>query len=115
MVFIYCIEDINDLKYVGSTKRTLDHRFSNHLTDKYRNHGCTSAKLHLEHSIIYQLEECSEDLRKERERYWINNIDCVNERKLKGENIENTRQKSKEWNKRNYKLKKEQSKIKSIS
>ena len=82
MVFIYCIEDINDLKYVGSTKQPINCRHSNHISDKYRNHGCSSADLHLEHSIISVLEECSEKDRKERERYWINKIDCVNKNKL---------------------------------
>ena len=111
-MFIYCIEDINDLKYVGKTKQKIQYRHSNHLSDKYRNHGCSSSKLHLEHSIIYLLEECSEEDSKEREQYWINNIDCVNERKLNGENIENTRRITREWNKRR-KLKKELQKIKS--
>lgn len=85
MVIIYCIEDINDLKYVGSTI-DMRRRFNVHKHDKYRGRNCSSRLLHLEHSIIYQLEECDESLRKEREKYWINKIDCVNERKLNGEN-----------------------------
>ena len=82
MVFIYLIEDINDLKYVGSTTQPINCRHANHRCDKYRNHGCSSAELHLEYSIIYLLEECSEEDRKERESYWINKIDCVNKNKL---------------------------------
>jgi len=105
MVFIYVIEDINDLKYVGSTKQKLSDRLKNHRNDQYRNHGSSSSKLHLEHSIIYQLEECSEDLRKEREKYWINKIDCVNILKYNGTNIENKneygRKYSKEYREKN--------------
>jgi len=100
-MFIYLIEDINDLKYVGKTIQKLKYRHSNHLCDKYRNHGCSSSKLHLEHSIIYPLEECDEEDGKEREQYWINKIDCVNINKLNGENIENTIQKTREWKEKN--------------
>ena len=83
MISIYCIEDINDMKYIGSTKQPLNNRLSGHKTDK---RGgiiyCSSSKLHLEHSIIYELERCHEHERTERERYWINEIDCVNIIKL---------------------------------
>ena len=87
MVFIYCIEDINDLKYVGSTT-DIKRRFRGHKQDKNRGRSCSSRLLHLEHSIIYQLEECKENERKEREKYWINKLDCVNQKKLNGENKE---------------------------
>ena len=121
-MFIYCIEDINDLKYVGKTKQDLNRRFLDHKSKK----DCSSSKLHLEHSIIYLLEECEEDLAKEREQYWIETIDCVNEynavRKLTKE--EYNKQYQKEYRKKNKekhnaykrewrKLKKQQSKIKS--
>ena len=78
MIKIYCLEDINDLKYVGSTKQTLEKRKSQHTGKK----DCSSHKLHLEYSIIYLLEECDDENRKEREAYWINKLDCVNENKL---------------------------------
>ena len=100
-MIIYCIEDINDLKYVGKTIQKLKYRHTNHKGDKYRDHGCSSANLHLEHSIIYPLEECDEEDGKEREQYWINKIDCVNINKLNGENMENTREKTHEWDKNN--------------
>ena len=45
MVVIYCIEDINDLKYVGSTKQTLEKRLSGHRADKYREKSYSSSKL----------------------------------------------------------------------
>tara|TARA_R110002153_G_C13000059_1_gene464963 strand:+ start:95 stop:532 length:438 start_codon:yes stop_codon:yes gene_type:complete len=82
MVFIYCIEDINDLKYVGSTTQKLNIRFSGHKSNKSRGQYCSSSKLILENSIIYVLEECDLNNRSEREKYWINKIDCVNDLKL---------------------------------
>ena len=80
MVFIYCIEDINDLKYVGSTKQTLPERMRCHIYQKKNMKStCSSTELNLHNSIIYVLEECSEEDRKEREQYWIDNTDCVNQ------------------------------------
>ena len=80
-MLIYCIEDINDLKYVGKTNYPLNKRFNNHIYDKYdkkKKSHCTSIKIHLEHSIIYILEECDDKDSKEREKYWINKLDTVN-------------------------------------
>jgi hypothetical protein len=82
MVTIYCIEDINDLKYVGSTKKKLCDRFGGHRSDKKRNNYCSSSKLNLDYCIIYSLETCNESERSEREKYWINKIDCVNDVKI---------------------------------
>ena len=79
MVNIYCLEDINDLKYVGSTKQTLERRKQAH---NEKRKDCSSSLLHVEHSIIYLLEECEDKDRKEREAYWINKLDCVNTNKL---------------------------------
>ena len=79
MVSIYCIEDINDLRYVGSTSQKLNTRLSNHKSDKNRNKGCSSSNLNLGNCIIYELERCDESNKKEREQYWINRIDCVNQ------------------------------------
>jgi hypothetical protein len=80
-MLIYCIEDINDMKYVGKTSLTLNQRFTRHLSCKYdknRKGNCKSVNIHLEHSIIYILEECEKHESKERERYWINKLDTVN-------------------------------------
>jgi len=72
---IYCIEDCNGLKYVGSTIQTLKKRFSEHK----RKNTCSSRKLELKNSKIYQLEECDECERKIREQYWIDHTNCVNQ------------------------------------
>lgn len=79
MVTIYCIEDILDKKYVGSTKQKLYKRFSAH---KRINNNCSSKLLNIHNSIIYSLEECEESERHEREKYWINKLDTVNLCKL---------------------------------
>ncbi len=77
---IYCIEDCNGLKYVGSTIKTLHRRLIKHKSDKKANRSkcCSSKKLDLDNCKIYQLEECDISHRYEREKYWINNTDCVN-------------------------------------
>ena len=78
---IYCIEDINGLKYVGSTKETLRKRHIRHkskkrsTTDKCRT---TSRYLDLDNSNISLLEECDENNRREREQFHILNTKCVN-------------------------------------
>lgn len=108
---IYCIEDINDLKYIGSTKSKLNVRLNNHKCNKKRNKYCSSSKLNLDNCIITELECCNEENRKERERYWIDNTDCVNERKLNfdvkqyhKEHYQNNKQNLKEYNKERRKL-----------
>ncbi len=83
MASIYLIEDINDLKYVGSTTRKLNERLGGHrYAKKTRNSYCSSSKLNLYNCIIIELEHCNLEDRTEREKYYINEIDCVNERKL---------------------------------
>lgn len=82
MVIIYCIEDINDLKYIGSTTQKLTTRMSQHRWEQNHDHKTKSKELNLYNCIIYPLEECEECNRKEREKYHINNIECVNKYKL---------------------------------
>jgi len=79
MYKIYCIEDINDLKYVGITNQKLNIRLSKHRYDKKKTNICSSQKLNLDNCIIYLLEKTNDS---KREQYWINYIDCVNDLKL---------------------------------
>lgn len=98
MVVIYAIEDINDLIYVGSTKKKLYQRLSAHRTSKKSNtyRACSSKKLNLEYCIIYELEICEEKDRNEREQYWIDKLDCVNEKNTFFDNKEYQRKYQKE-------------------
>lgn len=76
---IYLIEDINGLKYVGRTKKTLNRRFSHHKADKKRNHRCTSKELDLENCSIKCIDIAdSPEEASELEEFYINSIDCVN-------------------------------------
>ena len=102
MIKIYCIEDINDLKYVGATTQKIERRFQKHQSNKRNSEGnCSSNKLHLEHSIIYLLEECEESERHEREKYWINKLNSVNTEKLNGQNLQRKRETTRLWQQRN--------------
>ena len=80
MVKIYCIEDINGNKYIGSTKNTLHKRLTDHKSEKKtkKNGTCKSKLLDLYNCKIYTIEECDEEHRNNREQYWIDNINCVN-------------------------------------
>ena len=78
MVTIYCIEDINDYCYVGSTKQELVKRLDQHRYRKRVNGVCSSKQLNLDYCIIYPLETCTEEESYEREKYWINHLNCVN-------------------------------------
>tara|TARA_R110000803_G_C11709833_1_gene286765 strand:- start:60 stop:428 length:369 start_codon:yes stop_codon:yes gene_type:complete len=85
MIIIYYIEDMKGLKYVGSTEKTLNERLNKHKNNKNvdRETGnCSSEKLDLDNCKIYSLETCNKSNRKQRERYWINNTNCVNDLKL---------------------------------
>ena len=111
MVSIYLIEDINDLKYVGSTTQKLNVRLSSHKSDKKtgRNY-CSSSKLNLYNCIITQLEQCNLEHRKEREKYWINEIDCVNQFKLNSRDKEKVTEHKKEYYQKNKEKLKEKKK-----
>lgn len=81
MVLIYLIEDINGLKYVGSTCHTLSRRLSNHRSDKKCGRGCTSHQLDLDNCEISAIDECDENHRIEREKHHISSVECVNQLK----------------------------------
>ena len=113
MVKIYFIVDINGLVYVGSTIQELKERFRCHKKDN----TCSSSILDLDNSIIECIEECNEDNRREREQYYINNIDCVNKNKLnfdmkeyRTKNKEQLKQQTKEWYQKNKEKRKEKHK-----
>ena len=86
---IYLLEDINDLRYVGSTsEKDYRNRLSTHKRDKkedllkIRKRNCSSMKLDLEHTIIIPLMVVKNDkeTRSKWEAHYINNVypECVN-------------------------------------
>jgi hypothetical protein len=82
-VSIYRIySDKGELQYYGSTTRTLNERFLEHKSGYRIGKKCTSIKLFQEYSInncyIQLLEEVTEELRYERESYYIKTFECVN-------------------------------------
>ena len=83
-VSIYRIySDKGELQYYGSTKRTILHRFSEHKGHYKRNtNKCMSINLFhaygVENCYIELVEEVTEELREEREAYYIRNFECVN-------------------------------------
>jgi len=81
---IYRIEDKQKLKYVGSTKESLQRRLQRHRNKKDSNDKfkCSSRYLNLDECTITLLEEnVSEQNRNAREQYYIDNTKCVNEKK----------------------------------
>ena len=81
-MIIYCIEDINDIKYIGKTTLKLTQRMACHRCSKKKNGPYSSKLLNLENCIIYQIEECNKQDSRAREKYWINNTECVNIMKM---------------------------------
>ncbi len=79
---IYCIIDINGLKYVGKTKLTLKERLRLHRNDKKKNAGCSSEELDLDNCKMILLCECEDHEVKYREQYFKDNIKCVNIRNM---------------------------------
>ena len=96
------IEDINDMKYVGSTTTPLNERLSRHKYHKKTGTYCSSSKVNLYNCMIIELERCNLEQRKERERHWINEIDCVNQIKYNGRDKEKKKEYDKEWHEINY-------------
>ena len=101
MVKIYCIEDINDLKYIGSTSQTINKRLNNHRFKKRCSGNTTSNQLNLEYCVVYELEECDEYDRNERERYWMEQIPCVNKHIPGGQSQELLKSKEKVYRENN--------------
>tara|TARA_R110002073_G_scaffold163722_1_gene319961 strand:+ start:88 stop:543 length:456 start_codon:yes stop_codon:yes gene_type:complete len=110
MVSIYLIEDINDLKYVGSTTMKLNKRLTGHRGDKKIGKYCSSSELNLDNCMIIELDHCNLEDRKEREQYWINKIDCVNIVKLNGRDKDKKKEYNKEYREKNKEKLKEKKK-----
>jgi hypothetical protein len=106
-VKIYCIEDINDIKYIGSTTQNLINRLTHHRFKKRNDEHITSKKLNLYNCIIYELEICDECDRDDRERYWIENTECVNKNKPGGQSEEKLKEKKKIYDDKNKEKKRE--------
>jgi len=118
---IYCIEDCNGLRYVGSTIYPLNERLSKHRWDKKTGRNCSSKKLDLDNCKIYQLESCDVSDRCEREKYLINNTECVNlmkynfdrkshTKKYREKNKEKRSKQFKDWYEKNKDKNKEEKK-----
>ena len=83
MYKVYKIVDNEGKSYVGSTgEYYIRKRLHTHRRDQKILAGCSSQQLDLYNCEITLLEIVSKEQRKERESYWINEIDCVNIRKL---------------------------------
>lgn len=78
MPYIYKItNDINGKSYIGKTMLSIQERWEKHLHDA-RTSRCEKRPLYAainkygkEHFIIEQIEECSDIILSEREKYWI--------------------------------------------
>ena len=81
MYKVYLIRDIHGLKYVGITQSTIKRRLQRHESDKSTGRYYSSSKLDLSCCKISILEDdITEENKKEKEQYWIDKIDCVNQR-----------------------------------
>jgi len=82
MVIIYRLYSDN-LSYIGSTKSKLYDRIAKHKYDYKQylmtnKHYLTSFEI-MKYPYKYEiLELCDELVRRNREQYWIDNVDCVN-------------------------------------
>ena len=84
---IYEIIDCNGLRYVGKTEQTLQRRFNTHKCEKKSGKNCSSSKLDLDNCDINLLEVCDDSVKKEREQYWMDKLDCVNDRRANGRDL----------------------------
>jgi len=100
--------------YIGSTKNTLEKRFSNHKSEsKNRKYKCKSRVLINEFSDckIDLIEYTTKDLRLQRERFWVEHYgDRAVNRYLPGRTKKEWRQQNAEYNKEYYQQHAEQRK-----
>ena len=84
MGFIYKItNDINDKIYIGQTINSIEYRFRSHInetnnSDKQNKFHQALLKLGINHFKVEQIEECPNEQLNEREQYWIQYYDSVN-------------------------------------
>jgi len=80
MAQIYCIEDIDQLKYIGVTreKNLLNQVSRQRYYKKNKIQETASWNLDLDNCKIYKLEECEKNERYLRHQYWVDNSECVN-------------------------------------
>lgn len=75
MGFIYVISnDINDHVYVGQTRRTIDQRWQQHISDSKKSNAViyrAMRKYGVQHFSISEIEECPDEELNDREIYWI--------------------------------------------
>lgn len=85
MAFIYCIENtINQKRYVGETTYPINKRWKEHIRMsrrdfKHRPLYAAINKYGVENFIVYSLEECADEIRWDREQYWIKKLNSYND------------------------------------
>ena len=70
------IDNTNGNIYIGITKQKLSQRLNNHKQDYKRDYHCVSKKIIANGDYKIELIEETDD--KTRERYWIENTECIN-------------------------------------
>lgn len=79
MGFIYIIKnDINEHVYIGQTSRDITIRWKEHVRGTNQIINRAIQKYGIEHFWVEQIEECSDSLLDEKERYWINQYNSFN-------------------------------------
>jgi len=91
-MYIYKLTDKNGLTYIGKTN-DIEKRFSVH---KCRKNDTSAGRLDFDSIKKEILEECPENLVQEREKYWINNTECVNVMRYNYNDLEYKRRRN-EW------------------
>jgi hypothetical protein len=98
-----------ELCYYGSTIMTLNKRLSRHKSDykkslKGEKISCTAFNIIKNNDYKIELiEECRKEDRKERERYYITNFECINKALPGGRSKKEYREKAKEKRKEKFK------------
>ena len=84
MITIYGLKcNKTNMLYIGSTKNTISERFKIHKYNAKHNTGhCVCQEIINNNDyIIYEIEKCEENMRYEKEQYWIDNTDNINIRR----------------------------------